>query len=145
MKLLTTLAAVAAVGLMLVPEDANAQRRVGYRVGGVGWRAAAVGWRAPRLYGGVYRSYAAYRPWAYSYAAYRPYWGYSYAAYRPYRGWGVGAAYASYGAAYNTVAWSPYYDYAAYGYYPTAYASCGYAWTWMPTRWGYQRAWASGC
>ena len=131
MKLLTTLAAAAAVCVTLVPEDANAQRRGGYWVGGYTVRAPLyrtyAAYRPYRAYG-----YAAYRPYwgGYGYAAYRPYWGgYRYAAYRPYWGWGVGAAYAS--AAYTTVAWSPYYSYAAYGYYPAAYsyASCGYAWS----------------
>ena len=90
LKLLTTLAAGAAVCCTLIPQQADAYYR--------GWRA---GWG----YGGVYRSYAAYRPY-YAYAAYRPYYRYAayrpyyrpyyaYAAYRPYYGWGVGAAYAS--------------------------------------------------
>ncbi len=129
LKLLTTLAAGAAVCCTLIPQQADAYYR--------GWRA---GWG----YGGVYRSYAAYRPY-YAYAAYRPYYRYaayrpyyaayrpyyrpyySYAAYRPYLA--VGAAYAS-AVAYNSVAWSPYYAYAGYGYYPAAYATCGYGWAW---------------
>ena len=41
----------------------------------------------------------------------------------------MGAAYAS-AVAYNSVAWSPYYAYAGYGYYPAAYATCGYGWAW---------------
>ena len=123
MKLLTILAAAGAVCLTLAPEDANAQRRGYYWVGGYGVRAP------------IYSAYAAYRPYygyrayrpyyGYRYAAYRPYWGgYRYAAYRPYWGWGVGAAYAS--AAYATVAYPSYYSYA---YYPVAYTygSCGWA------------------
>ena len=94
MKLLTTLAAAGAVCLTLAPDDANAQRRGYYSVGGYAVRAP------------IYSTYAAYRPYygyrayrpyyGYRYAAYRPYWGgYRYAAYRPYGGWGIGAAYAS--------------------------------------------------
>jgi hypothetical protein len=130
MKLLTTLAATAAVCLTLMPEDASAQRRIGYYRYGPGVRVAAVGWVGPRW---------AYRPY-YSYAARRPYWGYryaypaysyayaypaySYAAYRPYWGWGIGGAYA---AAYTSVAVSPYYSYASY--YPVGFGlGCGWRW-----------------
>ena len=108
MKLLTTLAAAGAVCLTLAPDDANAQRRGYYSVGGYAVRAP------------IYSTYAAYRPY-YGYRAYRPYYGYRYAAYRPYGGWGVGAAYAS--AAYVSAAYvSPYYS---YSYYPVAYS---YVW-----------------
>jgi hypothetical protein len=110
MKSIIVLAAASLVCLTLLPQDASAQRRIGYR--GVGVRAAVVGVRAPL----VYRSYAAYRPYAsyryryarpyYRAAAYRPYY-YSYAAYRP-----VYSSYASYrpSYAYN----SAYYSYASY-------------------------------
>lgn len=125
MKMLTTLAAAGAVCLTLAPEDANAQRRGYYWVGGYAVRAPIY-----RTYAAYRPYYRAYRPYAYRYA-YRPYWGgYRYAAYRPYWGWGIGAAYAS------AYAVSPYYSYA---YYPTAYtyayspvayayASCGWSW-----------------
>src|SRR3954465_2813890 len=106
MKSIIVLAATSLICLTLLPQDANAQRRAGYRAGNVGVRAAVVGVRTPRVYRStrvraavvgiraprVYRSYAAYRPYAsarcgyarpyYGAAAYRPYYA-SYAAYRP--------------------------------------------------------------
>ena len=88
MKSIIVLAAASLVCLTLLPQDASAQRRIGYRAGNVGVRAAVVGVRSPL----VYRSYAAYRPYVrarygyarpyYRAAAYRPYYS-SYAAYRP--------------------------------------------------------------
>jgi hypothetical protein len=103
MKLLTTLAAAGAVCLTLMPQDASAQRRGYYWVGGYAVPAP------------VYRTYAAYRP--YRYRAYRPYV-YA-AAYSPYY------AYAYYPAASYAYGYYP----AAYAY-PVAYtyASCGWGW-----------------
>lgn len=122
MKLLTTVAAAGAVCLTLAPDNAHAQRRGYYWVGGYAVSAPLYRSYAYAAYRPYY-GYRAYRPY-YGYAAYRPYWGgYRYAAYRPYWGWGVGAAYAS--AAYATVAYPSYYSYA---YYPVAYTygSCGW-------------------
>ena len=103
MKLLTTLAASGAVCLTLMPQDASAQRRGYYWVGGYAVPAP------------VYRTYAAYRP--YRYRAYRPYV-YA-AAFSPYYAYYPAASYA-YG----------YYP-AAYAYpvaYSYAYAGCGWGW-----------------
>ncbi len=124
MKTITALAIVCLAGLVLVPQDANAQRRSGYRVGHVAVRAVAV--RTPRR--AVYRSYAAYRPvvayrgWRARYR-YRPAY-YSYAAYRPYY-----RAYASYRPYYSSyAAYRPYYRaYASYRPYYSSYASYGYS------------------
>lgn len=124
MKTITALAIVCLAGLVLVPQDANAQRRSGYRVGHVAVRAVAV--RTPRR--AVYRSYAAYRPvvayrgWRARYR-YRPAY-YSYAAYRPYY-----RAYASYRPYYRSyAAYRPYYRaYASYRPYYSSYASYGYS------------------
>jgi len=90
MKLLTTLAAAAAVSLTLIPQDANAQRRGYYWVGGYAVPAA------------VYGTYAAYRP--VRYRAYRP---------RVY----VAAPYYAYYPASYAYAYYPAYSYpVAYSY-----------------------------
>lgn len=120
MKTMLALASVGIALLTMTPQDANAQRRAGYRSGGVAVRAAVV---RPRV--ATYRSYAAYRPAVvrarraayYSYAAYRPRYRsayYSYAAYRPlYRS-----------AYYSYAAYRPYYtSYASYRPYYSSYAS----------------------
>jgi hypothetical protein len=113
MKLLTLSAAALAAGIMLVPDDASAQRW-GYR--GAAWRGSAIGWRA----GFGYRTLA-YAPWRYrSYAAYRPYWGY-----RSY--WGAYAA-ATPAAYYAYASYPSYAYYPSYGYYPGYagyYSGCG--------------------
>jgi hypothetical protein len=146
MKLVTTLAAAAAVCLMLIPEDASAQRRAGFRAAGVGVRT--VGIRAP-----VYRT--AFRGAGFRTAAVvNRGWGYrSNYRYQPYWGWGAVAAVAT-TAAYRTAAWDPYYAYAGYDNYdyPVSYryssygySSCGPTLAWVSTRWGVRQAWVSRC